>query len=129
MFCPECRRYWNAPEKKSAGNEASKFADRLARLKKQESTPLVCGVCGTLLAKDRLVAEFPPPEQTQQAGRVRDRALTVQDILRETSGPAGARANNNTVPDLVPLDDRRINRKQRNERASNNEPAGEPQVP
>jgi hypothetical protein len=78
MFCPECRKYWDAPQ----NAEDAKVPKRPAKRTR-------CTVCGALLAQDRLIAEFPIAPEKQQAERgARERRLTVAEILRETAGPS-----------------------------------------
>jgi hypothetical protein len=95
MFCPECRKYWSGSRDAKAAEQPTK--------KSKAAPPLTCASCGALLAPDRLVAEFPATEQAQQAGRgVRERRITVEDVLRETASP-NVLAN---MSHVVPLDER-----------------------
>ena len=78
MFCPECRKYWDAPQK----------ADE-ARGVKRAKQRTRCSVCGSFLAQDRLIAEFPPAvEGNKSKSRSKERRLTVSEILRATAGPS-----------------------------------------
>jgi hypothetical protein len=78
MFCPECRKHWDAPRKAEEAKGQKRAAQRSR-----------CSVCGALLAHDRLIAEFPAGQEPQRAGAGRrEHRLTVGDVLRETAGPS-----------------------------------------
>jgi hypothetical protein len=92
MFCPECRKYTNEGSPTAGAPDTNESRRRIRVLK-------VCPTCGTLLARDRLVAEFPEAQQPKQAGRtVRDSPMTVQDVLRETASPTAIGNFGNAIP-------------------------------
>jgi hypothetical protein len=64
-------------------------SDDAAKPTRRVSERRRCCVCGAFLAPDRLAAEFPVSQEQHAIGRsVKDKRLTVREILRETAGPS-----------------------------------------
>jgi hypothetical protein len=77
MFCPECRKHWDVPQKAEEATGRKRAAKHLR-----------CTECGSPLAPDRLIAEFPEPPDPRNCGLgIVDRRMTVAEVLRETAGP------------------------------------------